>query len=79
MEVMDAQEAIESAGSEDEIEVLKTENRARMRETEDGMGRAFEKGDVEGARRECVRLKYWVSLQQGLDDWEEGKEVRLVH
>lgn len=79
MEVMDAQESIESASSQVEIDELKVQNRARIQETEARMGRAFEDGDVERARQECVRLKYWVSLQEGLDGWEEGEEVRLIH
>ena len=79
MEVMEAQEAVEGAESEQDVEDLKTENRARIEETTDRMGRAFEADDMESAKRECVRLKYWRSLQQGLDDWEPGKEVRLVH
>ena len=79
MEVMEAQEAVEGAESEEDVESLKTENRARIEETTGRMGTAFEADDRELAKRECVRLKYWRSLQQGLDDWEPGKEVRLVH
>ena len=79
MEVMEAQEAVEGAQSEEDAEGLKTENRARIEETTERMGRAFEEDDKEVAKRECVRLKYWRTLQQGLDDWEPGKEVRLVH
>ena len=79
MEVMEAQEAVEGAESEQEVETLKTDNRARIEETTDRMGTAFEADDRDLAKRECVRLKYWRSLQQGLDDWEPGKEVRLVH
>lgn len=79
MEVMEAQESIESASSEDEIDALKAENRVRIEEAEAKMGRAFEEGNVDGARRECIRLKYWRSLQDGLESWEEGKEVRLIH
>ena len=79
MEVMEAQESIESASSEDEINALKAENRVRIEEAEAKMGRAFEEGNVDQARRECIRLKYWRSLQDGLESWEEGKEVRLIH
>ncbi|RMZ90836.1 hypothetical protein DV736_g1941, partial [Chaetothyriales sp. CBS 134916] len=79
MEVMDAQEAVEEAQSTDEVNRLKEENRQRMDEAIGKIGEAFEHDDQEEATRECVRLKYWRSLQQGLDDWEPGKEVRLVH
>jgi molecular chaperone HscB len=79
MEVMEAQEAVEEAQTEEEVEGLKRENSERMRATEEVMGRAFEEGDVQRAKVECVRLKYWVSLEQVLRDWEPGREVRLVH
>ena len=73
------QERIESVVSEDEIEVMKKENWGRIEETVEKMAGMFERGDGKGAERECVRLKYWRSLQEGLESWEEGKEVRLVH
>ncbi|KIW99363.1 Fe-S protein assembly co-chaperone HscB [Rhinocladiella mackenziei CBS 650.93] len=79
MEVMDAQEAIEEAETQGQIDALKAENRARISETEKRLGEAFEQEDVEAAKVECVRLNYWRSLQQGLDDWEPGKEVKLIH
>lgn len=79
MEVMEAQERIEEADSQEEIDGIKDENRTRIRETEERVGNAFEKGDAEAAKNETVRLKYWRSLQDGLNDWEPGKEVRLIH
>ena len=79
MEVMEAQESIEGASSQEEIDDLKSANQARIEEAETDMAQAFEDGDVDNARRECIRLKYWRSLQDGLESWEEGKEVRLIH
>jgi len=79
MEVMEAQEAIEEAHDQDQIDALKVENRERIHEAEMKLGRAFEVEDVNTAKTECVRLNYWRTLQQGLDDWEPGKEVRLIH
>jgi molecular chaperone HscB len=79
LEVMDAQEALEEAGSQGEIERLMEENVARIKETEAVLGKAFAGEDVESAKRECVRLNYWRSLQQALREWEPGKEVRLIH
>lgn len=79
MEVMEAQERVEDARDQELIDALKAENRARIAETEDLLARAFEEGDVDAAKKECIRLNYWTSLQQGLDDWEPGKEVRLIH
>ena len=79
MEVMEMQEQIEGARSEEEIQVMMEENRMRIEETVERMAGMFEQGDGKGAERECVRLKYWRSLQEGLESWEEGREVRLFH
>ncbi|EXJ91676.1 hypothetical protein A1O3_00226 [Capronia epimyces CBS 606.96] len=79
LEVLEAQEAIEEATTQAQIDSLKEENDARIRDTEKLLAEAFEKEDIELAKRECIRLNYWRSLQQGLHDWEPGKEVRLIH
>jgi len=79
IEVMDVQESIEEAETHEQIDLLKEDNRRRIQETEEKMAKAFENDDVETAKNECVRLKFWQSLQQGLDEWEPGKEVRLIH
>ncbi|KEF54592.1 uncharacterized protein A1O9_09034 [Exophiala aquamarina CBS 119918] len=79
MEVMEAQEAIEAAHDQEQIDALKIENRKRIQEAEQKLARAFEAENVNAAKTECVRLNYWRTLQQGLDDWEPGKEVRLIH
>ncbi|KAJ5408213.1 hypothetical protein N7509_002096 [Penicillium cosmopolitanum] len=73
MEVMEVQETIEEVGAspeaEAEIEALKAENEMRI------MG-----GDIEGARQECIRLRFWYSVGEGLREWEPGStEIRLVH
>ncbi|KAL4739010.1 HSCB C-terminal oligomerization domain-containing protein [Aspergillus similis] len=84
MEVMDVQEAIEEAGEGQEavekIGVMKRENDERVRGCVQALAEAFDKGDVEGARGECVRLKFWVSVAEGLRDWEPGMGgIRLIH
>lgn len=79
MEVMEAQERIEEAADQSEVDALKEENLRRIVETEKSMGAAFESGDVGLAKDECIRLKYWKSLQGALEDWEPGKEVKLIH
>jgi molecular chaperone HscB len=80
-EIMDVRLAMEFAGSDEEVARLTEENRRRMDETEAKIASAFESGDVETARRETIRLKYWVSLQEGLHNWEEGKapEAAVLH
>ncbi|EXJ93675.1 hypothetical protein A1O1_02067 [Capronia coronata CBS 617.96] len=79
MEVLEAQEAIEEATTQEQIDALKEENKTRVKDAEKLLSEAFEKEDLELAKRECIRLNYWRSLQQGLHDWEPGKEVRLIH
>lgn len=79
MEVMEAQESVEEAQSQEEVDRLKAENRVRIDDTVARLGAAFERNNKDAAIQECVRLNYWRSLQQGLEDWEPGKEIRLIH
>ncbi|KAK5071551.1 hypothetical protein LTR51_006032 [Lithohypha guttulata] len=82
MVVMEAQEELENVnkeGGEEVVQRLKEENGTRIWRTEKELGSAFEEGDKERARDESVKLKYWMSLQSGLNEWEPGKEVRLTH
>lgn len=79
MEVMDAQERIEGAETEEQIEEIRAENAERIDQAVQVLGEALEKDDAATATRECIRLKYWRSLGDGLYSWEPGKVVRLVH
>lgn len=77
--MLEVREAIEGAREEGELEGMKGENEGRIRESEGVIGEAFGRDDVEGAKRESVRLRYWVNIKEVLDGWEEGKGVVLVH
>ncbi|PGH08279.1 Fe-S protein assembly co-chaperone HscB [Polytolypa hystricis UAMH7299] len=80
MQVLDVQEAIEEAGSEETIAELKVENEKRIEECVAELAERVDRGDVEGARVRCVKLRFWYSVRQALRDWEPGmREVRLVH
>ncbi|KAI2785863.1 hypothetical protein POX_h09625 [Penicillium oxalicum] len=84
MEVMEVQETIEEVGAspeaEVEIEALKDENQDRIAGCVKALTEAFDRGDVEGARVECVKLRFWYSVGEGLREWEPGStEIRLVH
>lgn len=80
MEVLEVQEAIEEAEDEATIGKLKVDNEARVEECVKSLGEAFDRGDVEGARKECIRLRFWCSVREGLKEWEPGnRNVRLVH
>lgn len=84
MEVMEVQETIEEVGAspeaETDINALKEENEVRVLGCVGALARAFDAGDLEGARRECIRLRFWYSVGEGLREWEPGNtEIRLVH
>lgn len=84
MEVMEVQETIEEVGAspeaEAEINALKSANDVRIGSCVGALGNAFDRGDVEAARKECVRLRFWYSVGEGLREWEPGRtEIRLVH
>ncbi|KAB8237987.1 HSCB C-terminal oligomerization domain-containing protein [Aspergillus alliaceus] len=84
MEVMEVQETIEEVGAEPGAETtiteLKKQNEARVVDCVENLANAFNTGDVESARKECVRLRFWYNIAQGLKEWEPGTtEIRLVH
>ncbi|KAL2824462.1 Co-chaperone Hsc20 [Aspergillus cavernicola] len=92
MEVMDVQEAIEAVGGEGgegdraememEIEGIKRENEARIRDCVEAIATAFRRTgfDLKEAKEQTVRLKFWYSVQQALKDWEPGMGgIKLVH
>ena len=79
MEVLEVREAIESAEEEGELEGLKAVNQERIRESEGVLERCFGEDDIESAKREAVRLRYWENVRESLEGWEKGKPVVLVH
>ncbi|KAJ5463627.1 Heat shock protein DnaJN-terminal [Penicillium sp. IBT 31633x] len=84
MEVMEVQETIEEVGASAEgatqINALKKENELRIVECVENLEAAFAKGDLEAARKACIRLRFWYSVGEGLREWEPGNtEIRLMH
>jgi molecular chaperone HscB len=79
MEVLDTREEIENAQEEEELVELKRVNDERIAESEEVLEKAFKEDDIETARREAVKLRYWVNIKESLDSWEKGKPVVLVH
>ncbi|KAJ5660310.1 hypothetical protein N7507_006761 [Penicillium longicatenatum] len=84
MEVMEVQETIEEVGAspeaEAEIDALKKENDQRIEACVKSLGDAIDRNEIETARKECVRLRFWYSVGEGLREWEPGTtEIRLVH
>ena len=79
MTVLEAREAIEEAQREADLDEVRAANEERIREAEEALARAFAEADVEGAKAEAVRLRYWVNIREGVDNWERGKPVVLQH
>ncbi|KAI4233275.1 MAG: hypothetical protein L6R40_007113 [Gallowayella cf. fulva] len=77
MEVMEVREDIEAAQSRQEIEEMKAHNDARKEASEDRLDHLFRAGDIEGARRETVRLGYWVNVGTALENWEKAGDGRV--
>ncbi|KAI9647329.1 hypothetical protein NHQ30_003714 [Ciborinia camelliae] len=79
MEVLETREEIEEAEEEGDLDGLKVRNEERIAKCEGIVGEALEAGDMETARRETVRLRYWVNVRDSLHAWEKGKPVTMVH
>ncbi|PGH35234.1 Fe-S protein assembly co-chaperone HscB [[Emmonsia] crescens] len=79
MQVLEVQETIEEAQDEVIVARLKDENEERIKGCVAALGSALDQGDIEEARKECVRLRFWYTIREGLRDWEPGKDVRLIH
>ncbi|KAL2212442.1 Co-chaperone Hsc20 [Sarocladium strictum] len=77
--VLEAREEIEDAEAEEELEAPRQENDERIRKSEEVLEKAFQEDDIEAAKRESVRLRYWVNIKESLDNWESGKPVVLQH
>lgn len=79
MLVLEAQEEIEEATSEADLEAPTRENEERIAESEQRLEEAFHGDDIEAAKKEAVRMRYWVNIRESLANWEENKPVTLQH
>ncbi|EEQ84798.1 hypothetical protein RJZ56_007304 [Blastomyces dermatitidis] len=79
MQTLEVQEIIEEAQDEIIVARLKDENEERIKGCVTSLGNAFNQGDIEEARKQCVRLRFWYNIRDGLRDWEPGKNLRLIH
>lgn len=78
-EVLEAREQIEAAENEDEIQEMKEKNDQRIDESVAVIDEAFKSDDIDTAKSEAVKLRYWINIKESLDAWEKGKPVVLVH
>lgn len=79
MEVLEAREAIEEAETEEEVLAMKESNEEKINQSVAVLDKAFKEDDVETAKSEAVKLRYWVNIKDSLDSWEPGKPVVLQH
>ncbi|KAF2172377.1 hypothetical protein M409DRAFT_17612 [Zasmidium cellare ATCC 36951] len=79
MEVMEARERVEECEGEEELVGLKGENDERIKASVRVLEGAFAEGDLERARREAVRLRYWVNIEESIRGWEMGKGGGILH
>ncbi|CAJ2512851.1 Uu.00g009700.m01.CDS01 [Anthostomella pinea] len=79
MEVLETRETIEEAQKEEDLEELKVTNEERARDSEATLEQAFREDDVEAAKAEVVRLRYWINIRESIHNWEKGKPVVLEH
>jgi molecular chaperone HscB len=79
MTVLEAREVIEEAQCEEDLEEVRVANEERIDEAERRIGEALESEDVQAAKEEAVRLRYWVNIREGVKGWERGKPLVLQH
>ncbi|KAL8712469.1 MAG: hypothetical protein Q9220_003317 [cf. Caloplaca sp. 1 TL-2023] len=77
MEVMEVREEIEAAQSQEEIDEMKVGNEARKKACEENLERFFQRREIESARRETIRLGYWVNVGTALNEWEKPGDGRV--
>lgn len=77
--MLELREQIEEAETEVEVEEMRTDNEERLAKSVRVLEEAFARDDLEAARREAVRLRYWVNVDDTLREWERGKPVLLHH
>jgi molecular chaperone HscB len=79
MEVLEAREQIEEAEREEDLADMKEANDERIRESEQVLEQAFKDDDLDLAKSEAVKLRYWINIKESIDNWEQGKPVVLQH
>ena len=79
MEVLETRETIEDAQEEKDLIPLKEMNEARIADSVAVLDDAFKSDDIDLAKSESVKLRYWVNIRESIDAWEQGKPVVLIH
>jgi molecular chaperone HscB len=64
--VLEVRERAEEAETEEEIRALREENEVRIVDAVERVAKAFERDDLNAAREEVIRLRYWVGVEDRL-------------
>ena len=73
------QERIEEAEAEEDLEEMKRHNDGRIERSVENLEEAFKRDDIQSAKNEAVRLRYWINIKESLDGWERGRPISLEH
>ncbi|CAG5169669.1 uncharacterized protein ALTATR162_LOCUS7064 [Alternaria atra] len=79
MEVLDARENIEEAESEEDLIEMRERNEERIAESTEIIDQAFKRDDLDAAKSEAIKLRYWVNIKESIENWEKGVPVVLQH
>ncbi|KNG44635.1 fe-s protein assembly co-chaperone [Stemphylium lycopersici] len=79
MEVLEARESIEEAEQEDDLVEMRERNEERIKESTEVIDKAFREDDLDAAKSEAVKLRYWVNIKESIENWEKGVPVVLQH
>ena len=79
MQVLETREVIEEAETENDLDPLKEKNERNIEECLRNLDEAFTRDDMNIAKEEAIKLRYWVNIRDSLDNWEKGKPVIMVH
>ena len=76
MTVMELREAVDAAEKEADLEEVAKTNQGLIEESVKVLEEAFGKDDLDRARAETVRLKYWMGVAEGISGWEKREGGR---
>ncbi|EUC32989.1 hypothetical protein COCCADRAFT_37111 [Bipolaris zeicola 26-R-13] len=79
MEVLEARESIEEAEREEDLEEMRQRNEERIAQSTEIIDKAFKEDDLDTAKSEAVKLRYWVNIKESIENWEKGVPVVLQH
>jgi molecular chaperone HscB len=79
MEVMEAREAVDEVADEEGLGRIREENDRRVGESVRVLEGAFRDRAWDTAKREAIRLRYWMNIEESIRGWEKGKGGGVVH